>query len=62
LRALLERLDRDGIAVERLTVHAPDLDDVFFALTGHPTTEPNPGVVPNSSAGPNPTVEEGSVR
>jgi len=20
-------------------VHTPDLDDVFFALTGHPTTE-----------------------
>ena len=26
----------------RTTVHAPDLDDVFFALTGHPPTAPPP--------------------
>jgi len=32
LRALLERLDPD--AVSGLTVHTPDLDDVFLALTG----------------------------
>lgn len=37
LRALLDRLD--GIDVAELSVHTPDLDDVFFALTGHPTTE-----------------------
>ena len=37
LRALLDRLDRDGIEVEALSVHTPDLDDVFFALTGRPT-------------------------
>jgi ABC-2 type transport system ATP-binding protein len=36
LRALLERLDRDAIAVEGLTVHTPDLDDVFLTLTGGP--------------------------
>jgi ABC-2 type transport system ATP-binding protein len=35
LRALLERLDRHALRVERVTVHTPDLDDVFFALTGH---------------------------
>jgi hypothetical protein len=23
-------------------VHTPDLDDVFFALTGHPVTEKEP--------------------
>lgn len=34
LRALLERLDNAAIAVENLTVHMPNLDDVFFALTG----------------------------
>jgi ABC-2 type transport system ATP-binding protein len=34
LRALLARLDGAGAGVERLTVHTPDLDDVFFALTG----------------------------
>ncbi len=39
LRALLDRLDRQSIEVESLTVHTPDLDDVFLALTGRPTTE-----------------------
>jgi ABC-2 type transport system ATP-binding protein len=36
LAALLERLDRHAVGVERVTVHTADLDDVFFALTGHP--------------------------
>ena len=35
LRALLERLD--GVAVDGIAMHAPDLDDVFFSLTGHQT-------------------------
>ncbi len=39
LRALLDRLDDASIEVDGLSVHTPDLDDVFFALTGHPTTE-----------------------
>ena len=39
LRALLDRLDDQSIEVESLTVHTPDLDDVFLALTGRPTTE-----------------------
>jgi ABC-2 type transport system ATP-binding protein len=34
LRALLERIDADDIRVEHVTVHPPDLDDVFLALTG----------------------------
>ncbi|SED31618.1 ABC-2 type transport system ATP-binding protein [Streptomyces sp. 2112.3] len=34
LRALLDRLDSVGIEADELTVHTPDLDDVFFALTG----------------------------
>ncbi|MET0771178.1 MAG: ATP-binding cassette domain-containing protein [Solirubrobacteraceae bacterium] len=34
LRALLEDLDREAIEVEDLTVHTPDLDDVFLTLTG----------------------------
>jgi ABC-2 type transport system ATP-binding protein len=38
LKALLDRLDDAAIETEALTVHTPDLDDVFFALTGHPTT------------------------
>jgi ABC-2 type transport system ATP-binding protein len=36
LRTLLDQLDDEAIPVEGLTVHTPDLDDVFFALTGHP--------------------------
>ncbi|GHF08169.1 daunorubicin resistance protein DrrA family ABC transporter ATP-binding protein [Amycolatopsis deserti] len=39
LRALLDRMDHAGIEPEALAVHTPDLDDVFFALTGHPTEE-----------------------
>ena len=39
LRRLLERLDDAGIDVEQLSIHTPDLDDVFFALTGHRTTD-----------------------
>ncbi|MFF1274092.1 ATP-binding cassette domain-containing protein [Streptomyces marokkonensis] len=34
LRALLDRLDAAGVEADGLTVHTPDLDDVFFALTG----------------------------
>ena len=34
LRALLKRLDDADVDVESLSVHTPDLDDVFFALTG----------------------------
>jgi ABC-2 type transport system ATP-binding protein len=34
LRILLDELYEARIAVERLTVHTPDLDDVFFAVTG----------------------------
>ncbi len=36
LMALLGRLDQHGVRVERVTLHMPDLDDVFFALTGYP--------------------------
>jgi ABC-2 type transport system ATP-binding protein len=38
LRALLSRLDGAAVEVEQLSIHTPDLDDVFFAVTGHPTT------------------------
>jgi ABC-2 type transport system ATP-binding protein len=34
LKALIGRLDHRSISVEGLTIHSPDLDDVFFALTG----------------------------
>jgi ABC-2 type transport system ATP-binding protein len=36
LRALLARLDDQSIEVDELSVHTPDLDDVFLTLTGHP--------------------------
>lgn len=39
LRTLIDRLDSASIEADELSVHTPDLDDVFFALTGHPTTE-----------------------
>jgi ABC-2 type transport system ATP-binding protein len=42
LRALLDRLEQENIEVEALTVQTPDLDDVYFALTGHPVTEKEP--------------------
>ncbi|MYR63495.1 ATP-binding cassette domain-containing protein [Streptomyces sp. SID625] len=41
LRDLLARLDAAGVEADELTVHTPDLDDVFFALTG--TAVPVPG-------------------
>lgn len=34
LRHLLDRLDAAGLKVDDLSIHTPDLDDVFFALTG----------------------------
>ncbi len=40
LRAVLGRLDDVSIDAEHLTVHTPDLDDVFLALTGRPADEP----------------------
>jgi ABC-2 type transport system ATP-binding protein len=39
LRGLLDRLDEHSIDVEEFSVHTPDLDDVFLALTGRASTE-----------------------
>jgi ABC-2 type transport system ATP-binding protein len=39
LRTLLGRLDEQAVPAGGLSVHTPDLDDVFFALTGHPHAE-----------------------
>ncbi|MDQ1048600.1 ABC-2 type transport system ATP-binding protein [Streptomyces sp. V4I2] len=43
LRSILDWLDSVGIEADELTVHTPDLDDVFFALTGPADvpTQPN---------------------
>ena len=37
LRHLLGQLDDAGIEVEHVSIHTPNLNDVFFAVTGHPT-------------------------
>ncbi|WP_143230451.1 ATP-binding cassette domain-containing protein [Actinosynnema sp. ALI-1.44] len=39
LRDLLDRLDAAAIEIDALSVHTPDLDDVFLALTGRPVEE-----------------------
>jgi ABC-2 type transport system ATP-binding protein len=41
LRELLERLDGAAIEVGGLSIHTPDLDDVFLTLTGQPDTQPD---------------------
>ncbi|MFJ1805221.1 MULTISPECIES: ATP-binding cassette domain-containing protein [unclassified Streptomyces] len=50
LRSILDRLDSVGIEADELTVHTPDLDDVFFALTGN-------AEVPHRSSEPDQTKE-----
>ncbi|WFE42271.1 ATP-binding cassette domain-containing protein [Micromonospora sp. WMMD998] len=40
LKALIGRLDDGGIEVDELSVHTPDLDDVFLALTDRKVTTP----------------------
>ncbi|WP_336209265.1 ATP-binding cassette domain-containing protein [Nonomuraea sp. LPB2021202275-12-8] len=35
LKALIDRLDQNAVEVDSLSVHTPDLDDVFLALTGN---------------------------
>jgi ABC-2 type transport system ATP-binding protein len=43
LRSILDWLDSADVEADELTVHTPDLDDVFFALTDSGTvpTQPN---------------------
>jgi ABC-2 type transport system ATP-binding protein len=38
LKAVLDRLDPAALVASGVSVHTPDLDDVFFALTDHPET------------------------
>jgi len=44
IRSLSDVIARlgDDVAVEDLSIHTPDLDDVFFALTGNPSKEQTP--------------------
>ncbi len=39
IKALLNQLDDESIVVNDLSIHTPDLDDVFFALTDHSNTQ-----------------------
>ncbi|MFD7246238.1 ABC transporter, partial [Streptomyces massasporeus] len=41
LRSILDWLDSAGIEADELTMHTPDLDDVFFALTTDRPSRPN---------------------
>ncbi|MGW7439487.1 ATP-binding cassette domain-containing protein [Streptomyces sp. NPDC054849] len=51
LGSILARLDSAGIEADELTVHTPDLDDVFFALTGT-DVQPGRSTLPGQSAPP----------
>jgi ABC-2 type transport system ATP-binding protein len=60
LRAVLDRLDAAGVEADELTVHTPDLDDVFFALTdtGAGTgTRLKPGTDTGTNTGTDKTTE-----
>jgi len=51
LRELLDELHQACIAVERLSIHTPDLDDVFLAVTGsHVTGRPHEDPTPQGAA------------
>jgi ABC-2 type transport system ATP-binding protein len=39
LKLVLDQLDHAAITVDGVSVHTPNLDDVFFALTSHPETQ-----------------------
>jgi ABC-2 type transport system ATP-binding protein len=39
LRRVLEDLDHAGVEIAQLSIHTPDLDDVFFAVTDHPAAQ-----------------------
>ena len=39
VKAVLDKLGQQVLDADSITVHTPDLDDVFFALTGSPRLE-----------------------
>jgi daunorubicin resistance ABC transporter ATP-binding subunit len=41
LNAITEAATRSGARIERFSLHEPDLDDVYFQLTGHPRPAPD---------------------
>jgi ABC-2 type transport system ATP-binding protein len=52
LRSVLDQLDAHSIEVSSLTVHTPDLDDAFLALTGNPVIETAPTEAAPTEAAP----------
>lgn len=56
--AVVRALDEAGISVDDVEVRPPSLDDVFFALTGHPTDQPPAADAPppTSSDDPGPVA------
>ena len=49
LQSLLDRLTRANLEPAELTVHTPDLDDVFLALTDHSTRSPAASITGNGA-------------
>jgi ABC-2 type transport system ATP-binding protein len=47
--SVVRALDQAGITVDDVEVHQPSLDDVFFALTGHPSSPPVDSTVEDPS-------------
>ncbi|RLL67415.1 ATP-binding cassette domain-containing protein [Streptomyces sp. Z26] len=56
LRALLGRLDAAGVRAAGFSVHTPDLDDVFLALTGDGATTGAGAVAPTATTAPTGTA------
>ena len=52
LREMLDELHKARIAVERLSIHTPDLDDVFFAVTGSHVAESHANNRPDEDPAP----------
>jgi ABC-2 type transport system ATP-binding protein len=49
LQSLLDRLTRANLEPAELTVHTPDLDDVFLALTDHSNRSPAASITGNGA-------------
>ncbi|MFC1413892.1 ATP-binding cassette domain-containing protein [Streptacidiphilus sp. N1-12] len=63
LRSILDWLDTAGIEADELTVHTPDLDDVFFALTGDTDTTSSTAGTANTTNNANvPTQSKENAR
>ncbi|MFJ9536550.1 ATP-binding cassette domain-containing protein [Streptomyces sp. NPDC101225] len=57
LRSILDRLETAGIEADELTVHTPDLDDVFFALTATTDTATDTAAGSTATTAPDPAKE-----